>query len=323
MNNEILDEVVQKLKQSLQNKGTHVQIKDPEFQPIPITKNNFTELQEKETTIAFVDGGNAELLAASNFSLQLVKVAAITYNGKQRQKSIKTECTVFIKEVDNQYVATFHGINHPALTFDPYDNNLTQLNTKLDPSSIINPIRKILEAELAQKTEADIIILDGELNPKSQQELQALENLYTKSTVAAIAKTNDLVTETGNAFVPVLRTQAPNEAWLYHPLGTWSRDLAILQLHKKARYAFKAERYPLSVLTWNEIAAALKSNASDPVFLGYPYGLIEADRIARITNQELEYQKTKIMIKLGSDAKLLETYQTTKNTHEILDTLSF
>jgi hypothetical protein len=161
------------------------------------------------------------------------------------------------------------------------------------------------------------------LNPKTQQETKALEDLYTQGTVAAIAKTNDLVTETGNAFIPVLRTSAPETSWIYHPLGNWKRDLAILNLHKKARYAFKAERYPLSKLGWQEIADSLKQNASDPVFLGYPYGLIEADKQARITNQEVDYQKTKIKTKLGKEASLLETYQTTKNTHEILDTLSF
>ncbi|MDA1196678.1 MAG: hypothetical protein O2779_01810 [Nanoarchaeota archaeon] len=324
MNNEVLDEVIQSLKQSLQNQGTHLQIKDPEFQPIEITKDNFHEIpKQPEKTIAYVDGGNAELLAASNFSLQLVKVAAVTYKGKERIKTIHLDCTVFIKEINSQYEVTFHGIKKEKLIFDPYDTLLAQPNTKLDPTSVINPVRKVLEAELAAAAEAEIIILDGELNPKSQQELTALENLYLQGTVLAIAKTNDLVTETGNAFVPVLKSFAPQTAWSYHPLGHSKRDLAILNLHHKARYAFKAERYPLSKLNWDEIAAALKSNASDPVFLGYPYGLIEADRIARISNQEVDYQRTKLMTKLGSEAKLLETYATTKNAHQILDTISF
>ena len=34
---------------------------------------------------------------------------------------------------------------------------------------------------------------------------------------------------------------------------------------------------------------SLVDNSKDPVFYGYPYLLIEADKLARVTNKEKEY----------------------------------
>ena len=59
----------------------------------------------------------------------------------------------------------------------------------------------------------------------------------------------------------------------------------------------------------------------DPVFIGYPYGLVEADRIARISNQEKESLKTMFLVKLRN--KNIEKYLSSVNAHEILDRISF
>ena len=67
----------------------------------------------------------------------------------------------------------------------------------------------------------------------------------------------------------------------------------------------------------NEIA----SNCCDPIFVGYPYGLVEADRIARVSNQEKESLKTIFLVKLRN--KNIEKYLNAANAHEILDKISF
>jgi len=71
----------------------------------------------------------------------------------------------------------------------------------------------------------------------------------------------------------------------------------------------------------NEILWLLKRNSIDPVFLGYPYGLVEADRFARVTNEELDYLKTRFMSKAGKWYKELVPYLNALNSHEILDNI--
>ncbi len=58
------------------------------------------------------------------------------------------------------------------------------------------------------------------------------------------------------------------------------------------------------------------------MFIGYPYGLIDVDREARISNKEIEFLKTQFMIKLGKDWEKVKQAMTTNNAHEILDSIS-
>ena len=70
-----------------------------------------------------------------------------------------------------------------------------------------------------------------------------------------------------------------------------------------------------------EIINSIAANCNDPVFIGYPYGLIEADKIARIGNNEKEFLRTVFLTKLKK--KDIEKYLSAKNAHGILDRISF
>ena len=96
-------------------------------------------------------------------------------------------------------------------------------------------------------------------------------------------------------------------------------DLFIVKLHEKSRHVFRLdvynEKYHLQ-----QILSALAKNSTDPAFLGYPYGLIEADKFSRISNQEKDFLKTKLLSKLKNENinRLLNTI----NAHNILDNIS-
>ena len=65
----------------------------------------------------------------------------------------------------------------------------------------------------------------------------------------------------------------------------------------------------------------MAGNCTDPIFIGYPYGLVEADRVARVSNHEKESLKTMFMVKLRN--KNVEKYLSSVNAHDILDRISF
>ena len=66
--------------------------------------------------------------------------------------------------------------------------------------------------------------------------------------------------------------------------------------------------------------SALAPYAKDPVFIGYPYGLIEADRAARVSMQESSSLQFQLKERLGSS---LGQSLASKNAHSILDKLRF
>ena len=61
---------------------------------IKLNKDNFKEIKKQETgkKVAFIDGGQAELLKAVNFSLQLIRTAVLIF---KNNKKIHTKINEF------------------------------------------------------------------------------------------------------------------------------------------------------------------------------------------------------------------------------------
>ncbi len=66
-----------------------------------------------------------------------------------------------------------------------------------------------------------------------------------------------------------------------------------------------------------KIFSALAENSQDPVFLGYPYGLVDADKNARVSNAEKGFLRTVFSSKID-----LEKYNQL-DAHDVLDKISF
>jgi hypothetical protein len=128
--------------------------------------------------------------------------------------------------------------------------------------------------------------------------------------------------------IPVLSELAPKTAWSYYPLVKIENknhkiDMYIIKLNRSSRYIFKFEVSNNTDYNIKQILSLLKDNSIDPVFLGYPYGLIEADQFARVSNKEKDYLKTIFLSKLGQNNEKIAQYLNTLNTHSILDSISY
>ena len=73
--------------------------------------------------------------------------------------------------------------------------------------------------------------------------------------------------------------------------------------------------------SWNR--TSLKNISNDPIFLGYPYGLIDVDQYVRVSDEEKNYLKIKFSAKLGKQFKKLSTEENSINAHQILDSIRF
>ena len=87
---------------------------------------------------------------------------------------------------------------------------------------------------------------------------------------------------------------------------------SFVKLHPQAKHVFRFEGD-------EEILPLLIYNSNDALFLGYPYGLILIDKIARVSNQEKNSLRMKFL--LNKENKEISEYLRTADAHSILDNL--
>lgn len=344
MEKEIIQNIITTLNNSLAEKGEYAQFNDPSHKPIKINKENFHEIKSIESNkkIAFIDGGNTEILKAPNFSLQLIRIYYSIYQQNKKISSKKREFYILINAINQNnnllYKTKFFGLNKEEIKFNSFDETIRQGHHRISISQIGNAIRRFTELETAkgiisELDNNDIILIDGDLKASITNEINYLNKLYEKAIekniiICAISKRTELFTEKGNALIPVLNEIAPNKEWYYYPLVEINNkvhkvDMHIVKLNKNSKHIFKFEIFNEIKYNIDEILALLKNNSKDAVFLGYPYGLIEADKFGRVSNKEKDYLRTIFLSKLSRDNKKIVQYLNTLNAHNILDSISY
>lgn len=283
-----------------------------------IQPEQFSPLSAPESlqkTLAFVDGGQAEILNAGNVSLSFIRVAAVVFSGTKKERAVLRESYVFTKGVfhgdEIAYESAIFPLGEPLL-----DEKQLQVSSR-DPllatgheraaiSSVANMARRFSELALARELAADSVLLDGTLDATYPGEAALLQQLGTS--VCALAKTSMLWTKNGQNPVVLLSRMGPPGCWQY----AVDERRFFVKLHEKAKHVFSFQGAP-------EHLPSLLQQARDAVFLGYPYGLILADKFARVSNQERQMLRTQILLRKENKA-FVEALQAT-NAHEILDSL--
>ena len=289
----------------------------------PVDTRRFAPIPHaaRETTITFVDGGQAELLKAPNVALHFVRVAACTFHGTKRGGSQRHEFYVLTRAAGSEvaYETQLFPVRGEALLnalrFNSMDATIRTGTERAEIGRIASLARRFAELELARQSAKDAqVVVDGTLEARVTGEQARLDAL--PPAVAALAKTVALFTAQGNAAAAVVHELGIPQPWSY-PIATLNgRTVALVKLHAASDYVFRFEARGES-----ELLPALAAQSGDPVFLGYPYGLIWADRMARVSNQEAAMLKTQFFTKLGADAKRIRKYLNAANAHEVLDSI--
>ena len=61
--------------------------------------------------------------------------------------------------------------------------------------------------------------------------------------------------------------------------------------------------------------------STDPIFLGYPYGLIAVDQGARIANEEKEFFQMQFKVTAGKDWESIASHLRSIDAHNVLDAI--
>ena len=343
------------------------EIGDPHIQGegievFPSKKENFRLINKIESPrdIAFVDGGNLELIGAPNFSIQLNRVYGAKWHNDRRITNKRLEffsATYSTSLVDNQiqYKTIFELDSNEIkfrkllpkeedLSFAANDRSIMSGNQVADISRVSSIGRRFAEWTNAtdlidELNENDILMIDGTLQTNFTNESTYLTNLRRKARekrviLCGLSKTSSLQTTTGLSLLGSINRLAEENnikrEWYYPFAISKSTDhdvmIFIIKLSRNSNriFRFEVDRKTfeeLSDLQINEIFSTIMRNSNDLSFIGYPYGLIDADNMARVSYDESDEYRgiiTSVLAQSGASKEFLRHIQA-KDAHDILN----
>ncbi len=327
MINEIIEEV---RKRADGAEGNIAEFSDRKCRAIAFSQGNYRDIGKGTgKTLLFVDGGNCEILSSPGMSLQLIRNAAVVMKGNKMLSSRKREFYAL--------AATEGSEGRKRILATIYSGNETETaegkaNTGI--GAFCDSLRKASEIKFAiemvnRVEEGGIVVLDGTLEAVDEMEKRHFDELYIEAagkgaTVAALAKTTGIMTDKGGSFAAMLSARGPEKEWYYHPVAEinseyHNAEMLFAKLNEKSNHVFRTEVCKGQRGRIPEIVAELKENSRELTFPGYPYGLIMADRLARVSEKEADYIKAKMFAAAGSKWKNVKRSIAAVDAHDILD----
>ena len=182
--------------------------------------------------------------------------------------------------------------------------------TTLDGSAPLASLaRRLAEIRLATRIASDelgpgdILVLDGSLQTSLDVERKYACMLYDTAVrkgviVCGLAKTTRLLTESGEpllARASEIAAKAGHDRW-YVPVaegmfGDGLTSMLVAKLHPRSRFVFRIDVLcrqfrDMDDAQRNAVFWSLAANSGDAAALGYPYGLIDADKHAQVRKKE-------------------------------------
>ena len=337
MNEQIIAEVLDSLvKDSPKIENQMIDFKHKGYETCILSNDNYHEIKkgDGQGKAAFIDGGNTGIVDAPDFSLQFMRLYTVFYENNTRISSEKHESFVLVKlKKNNELFAEVKvfPLNNTPLFFDA-KLMLDDLGVSLEKNSvasIANMYRDLVELKLCKEASksARFVVRDGSLFAVNTLQEKALNELITEAeknscTLAGLSKTSRLLTEDAVSVIAILSSQCPKHECYYHPLikpVNSKVDMMIARLNKNSDYLFRLD----FVGEQKELLALLCMNSKDISFPGYPYGLIDADNNARVSNKDKLYFHTLLSTKAGSQWEKIRKHSNCLNAHSILDMMSF
>ncbi|MFH2021026.1 MAG: DNA double-strand break repair nuclease NurA [archaeon] len=297
-----------------------------------IDKGNFRLISDviSNKTISFLDGGNMEILKAPTLSMFFNRIYLTSYSDNHRMKNETSEFYSLITSKAQQnkimFSTEYHFLKNKMdlkeYSFDSFDKTITFGNSRAKISIIGDVLRRFAELTLARSARSNILILDGSLEQKYTYESELIAEAGNGKLLCGLSKTTDMLTDTGSSAVLAIAKNAPDGAWYYFASKEKNYDLYFAKLHEKSRYIFRVDVMNNERYDADELFSILKKNSKDAIFLGYPYGLVEADKFARVSKKERDMLQMQLQMILKKDYDKLIPLLSAANAHDILDTIS-
>ncbi len=335
--------------------ATKVLFADKRYPAIPFSQKNFHGIEKSAFSpkIAALDGGNAEIAGAPNFSLHILRFACVVFESNKRAKTSFTgtfdayclaqakaeedkiiyNVEIFPKSPENSFFST------KKFSFDSYDQSLGSGIFRAEISHACAAARRMLEWEFAHYVlnnlpEKDIVLIDGSLQTGMAGESEYSKRAYdaakkSGAILCGIAKTSRLFTDTGTPAASAIFSMAKEgvkRAWDYHPVveinsESHRADMHFVKLHESSKHAFRFEIFLEQKDFAEDVLAALAKNSVDASFPGYPYALVAAHNAAKIRPEEVTAESAIFLSRAGMGANRIAQDSAAVDAHRVLDGL--
>jgi len=336
---------------------------DPRYYEHAFDEKNFKSFKVLETDqrICYVDGGNLQIISSPSVMLNLTRVGFCIYDGRKKiqpqnigpSTAFFTITTSYRKDGDLYFRNELQPIgdvepgllpDEEDLVFYSFDQTLKQGQRMASLYSIALAARVFAEWSLSKYLaenllgDGDILVRDGSLQTTITGEADYANAAYKTALdnnvhFTGLSKTSTLYTDTGMPLFSAIsilskrcKIQSP---WVYHSIVDVEAPdhrarMYAVNLHPQSKHVFRFEvlkdqdpAYDLDIIN------VLAANARDIAFPGYPYGLIEADRVARVRHEEVDPLKIQILSEVSRLGVWdeLESFLHTTDAHEFLDSI--
>ena len=249
----------------------------------PLDKNNFHQINSSkiDRKIAFVDGGNQELLPSPVYSVQLNRVYFSIFKNNKRSH-FKSEIpqrieflsytSSILNDGDIFFKTKIRPIKEKFSKFLPDEKDLftnareerVDTGTLAGMERMASMARRFAEWKITEKVidleldSDDIIVRDGSLQTAHQNEYKYVEKVFRKAMeknvfITGLSKTCRLATNTQVSLIDSIQRLADEskinyDKWCYYPVA-WSKEsnnghkavIMVVKLNKHAHSAFRFE----------------------------------------------------------------------------------
>ncbi|RMD57861.1 hypothetical protein D6825_02670 [Candidatus Woesearchaeota archaeon] len=297
---------------------------------LPLNKGAFSNISPAcEDRLVFVDSGSGDILSSSHASVSLLRLCVVHYVNNKRASFDRREWFVVIsprsKDGSWEYSVVFLSRNGDVLrelSVNPLSPSISSNGRPATASSVLGVVRKLVEFETCaselSSISSGIVVRDGDLEADNEVLSDALGNILrfaNSSSLFALglSKSSRLLTDKGVSAQVALDSIAPEGAWVYD-VGA---NIVFLKLHSRSNHIFRCDLISRRSDD-NKVWSALVANASDPSFLGYPYGLADADKFAQVTMREASSLRAHFAL---VTRERFSSWESCLNAHDILNKL--
>ena len=186
----------------------------------------------------------------------------------------------------------------------------------------------------------DIAVRDGTLQTALRNESEPASGTFQAALdrrviMTALAKTSTMFTSSGVSLLAAVGKLAQDNGlhgrWYYHPLVVNEHpghraEIFACRLHPASKHVFRFEilreqARAMSADLLGRLFSELAANSSDLSFPGYPYGLVEADGLARVRRNEKETLRAMIASVLAEKGawERVQGHLSASDAHDVLD----
>jgi hypothetical protein len=317
---------------------------DPRYNSRKLSLVNYHLFEESTNNVrvCYIDGGNTEIINSPGFVVHLTRIAYCIFQSDQQFRDMK------IPQVMDFFTIAYaekEGRDIVDLIFNSYDSTLMEGRRRASLSKAATASRIFTEWKLAEKLcknvlrSEDILVRDGSLQSRITGESNYANKAYNEALkngvyFSGLAKTSTLFTSSGMPLFSAISLLAKKNnlnksRWFYYPIVEINAPdhkavMIAVKLHPRSKHVFRYEILKPQAENKDvlrEIVSKIALSASDLTFPGYPYGLIEADRLARVREEEIEplqIQLFSTVSELGAWSEL-EAFMRTVDAHKVID----